>query len=337
MALINKIIFQGISQLKSNIKSIKVFKQNVKESKDQIKDLTKQSEAMKKINDRFNENRRAATGFTDHLKNIKDVFLSSRKAGLSMFQSLGMSVKAFGATLTTSLLPLAAIAAAFFLLKKAWDSNLGGIQTTFYKIFGKVQAAWGKFEASLIKGMQKISPAIKSAFAIFGNIAKNIIGPVIGAFKNLFSTMSSIYSKNNSLEAIKNTFSAIGKIVKYVGMVLGFWIKVFVKIITFVAKLLDKIGVFKLIFGTINAVAKGISSIIDAVYTFLNKLPKPVKKLFGIEGGLPSATKEDAQTTNNNQQTVTNNNQKITFMTSTPTSPEQDRAFADKLAKQLSM
>ena len=99
-------------------------------------------------------------------------FLSSLQTGMMAFGSTATAtfgglmpmVAAFGTAVMAALGPIALIAVAIFALKKAWDNNLGGIQTQWNKIMARVMDIWGKFEMGINQFMQDISPIFKPIF-----------------------------------------------------------------------------------------------------------------------------------------------------------------------------
>ena len=124
-------------------------------------------------------------------------------SGMGLFGSLQAGVSAFGATATATfgglmplvaafgtaimaaLGPIALIAVAIFALKKAWDNNLGGIQTQWNKIMGKVMDIWGKFDMAINQFMREISPIFEPLFSALFGVANILLDLVIPAFKVL--------------------------------------------------------------------------------------------------------------------------------------------------------
>jgi len=148
------------------------------------------------FNTGFSEASHSGLGFFSSLsKGFKAVSKAFVTGGLTM---QGVLI-GLGTTLATVLLPLAAIAAGFYLLKKAWEVNMGGIQTLFNKVMGKLKSWWGVFEVKLIHGMRKVGDAISSFFKLFNSKSEEskktwkALGIVLRwSFKVAFAPMISI-------------------------------------------------------------------------------------------------------------------------------------------------
>lgn len=294
---------------------------------------------------------------------------SGISSGVVSVGGLTASFAALGTAVLSALGPIALVAAAVFTLKKVWDLNLGGIQTKFNAIMGQLKVAWAKFNIIFIKTLRKFEPLfsfifgsifkkVAGIFSMIGDIFKGlyiIIEPVIDAFAELFS----VFGKGNK------GFSVFGSIAKVVG-------KVFLGLAKVLAVVI-KVGLipFKIIIGILKATWKNFSDSMakSPVIGFLLKVKDAFLKMFTVVKDtisrvwakvvatvdkipdlfLPKSlesiktknqpTKEapgvQASNSGRGSGNNVNNNQSITFNTSTPTSPDQTRAFAQKMQQQL--
>lgn len=208
--------------------------------------------------------------------------------GKATFGSLGKMALIFGSTLMAALGPIALIAAGIFLLKKAWDNNLGGIQTKWAQVMGQIRDVWAKIDIAINKFFQDISPFVESfldnfiaglkvAFTIGQGLFKGILAvvkPIFNAFMEIGKILMDAFGGNNkqNMEGVMNFGKTLGQIFTVVGKVLGFVLNVLLKPIIFNIKVLIKIfqllgkiviPIFQTIWNIIKPIIEGIEKLIS--------------------------------------------------------------------------
>lgn len=194
-------------------------------------------------------------------KNITTAFkgglTGAIKGAIPVIKTLLVGFKGLLATLSGFAIPVAAIVAGLYLIKKIWDWNIGGIQTSFFSLVGQLRTIWGQFQANLSKGLQKLSPLFKF---VFGAVFKPLIGilKVVGAlFNAIFVILDPILDALGEIgKALLAPFEAFGKqgqesldifnmMVKAIGWIakaVGFLIKIALAPLVWQIKLIAKVG-----------------------------------------------------------------------------------------------
>ena len=195
------------------------------------------------------------------------------------FGGLIPMVMAFGTALWTALGPIALIAVAIFLIKKAWDNNLGGIQTKFSQVMGILKDAWGKFSVGINKFMKSISstfkPIINVLFFITKILLKWNIGILIVAFKILGFVIKA------ALIPLVLLFKAIGWLVGVAKRLIGWFMK-----LAFVQKYIQKM---RDQFAKVKAVVTGIWEKIKPIIDGLRQMAEFLGLIDEKEDGATSA------------------------------------------------
>lgn len=193
-------------------------------------------------------------------------------------------------------LVVAAIIGAVYLLKKAWDANLGGIQQTTKKIVnGIVAAFWFVVDAvknvgeGIYDGFKEwVGPIVEPLQEAFG-VLWTVIGSLVDKISTAFGSMGDEGSKGPS--KLMLFFKAMGNVI---GQVLGFlvtiiatvfsqWIKWIAFLIQMFITLGEGIGTFIgwLVVNIMkipdwfadawNSAVESVSSFIDSVVAFFSK------------------------------------------------------------------
>ena len=129
------------------------------------------------------------------------LMLPAIKAGLA---AMGLSIAGIGAVFTTYFLPVVAIIGgvvlAVYLLKRAWESNFGGIQDMILGVWGRIKLVFGAIRA-LIGGVGEMSAELAQKLEQAG-----LLGLVVAVFR-LY------YRVRQFLTGLQQAFaSAFGKI-----------------------------------------------------------------------------------------------------------------------------
>ncbi len=110
------------------------------------------------------------------------LMLPAIKAGLA---AMGLSIAGIGAAFTTYFLPVVAIIGgvvlAVYLLRKAWETNFGGIRDTILGVWGRVKLGFGAIRAlisSLTGGMGQMSAELADKLKQAG-----LLGLVVAVFR----------------------------------------------------------------------------------------------------------------------------------------------------------
>ena len=133
------------------------------------------------------------------------LMLPAIKAGLA---AMGLSIAGVGAAFTTYFLPVVAIIGgvvlAVYLLKKAWESNFGGIRDMILGVWGRIQLVFSSVRAlisSLAGGMGEMSAELAGKLEQAG-----LLGLVVALFRVY-------YRVRQFLTGLREAFaSAFGKI-----------------------------------------------------------------------------------------------------------------------------
>ncbi len=133
------------------------------------------------------------------------LMLPAIKAGLA---AMGLSIAGIGAAFTTYFLPVVAIIGgvvlAVYLLKKAWESNFGGIRDMILGVWGRIKLVFGAIRAlisSLTGGMGEMSAELAQKLEQAG-----LLGLVVAVFRVY-------YRVRQFLTGLQQAFShAFGKI-----------------------------------------------------------------------------------------------------------------------------
>lgn len=192
-------------------------------------------------------------------------------------------------------LVITGIIAAVVLLKKAWDSNLGGIQDKTTDFIGKIKGAIDIFKDMLhFDGdltdldtfkeffQEKFDNAgLSGLFDIICNILPSIktikdsMTPIIDSFKSIGKSIGSMFS--SALPLLKNGVKLVVSIIKKIGDVIGTYvIPAFTRIVATVTKVISKIMPI-------------IATVVNWVKTAFNKLSGYVSEAFN--GGLGDAVR----------------------------------------------
>ena len=272
---------------------------------------------------------------------------SGFKAVVGGFRTGSLSVMAsitgIGVSLSAILLPLAAIGAAAFTLKKMWDLNIGGMQTKFMQLFGSLKTAWGKFNAVFARSLQKLSPLfnvvlspifaqLKFLFAVFEGVFKGIfavISPIIDIFGEIGKTIEDVFGLSSEGKMFTNVLKGIVAVLGGIGKTVGFLLKVLLspiklglhmirvykklgKIIgsVFKNKALDMFGdkissVVKIIIGAKNIFIDFKNAVINSILGIWNKIVRILDKIPDVF--LPESL-QNIKTSNSPATQASNNN-----------------------------
>ena len=289
----------------------------------------------------------------------------------SAFKAGAISISGILGGLATAVAPLAiavvTIIAAVYSLKKMWQINFLGMQTTFHKVVGSIKSAWGKFNAFFIQFLRKMEPLAKILLAplimgfkylwailkgLFG-FAKALIMPFIEMATEIGSMFKGANTESKTFESI---LKGITWTLTFIGKILGFIIKVGLAPIIWTIRAMSffiKRGMenWKK-FQNVIVESKGFKYLVKIIkyiqalwkkwtesstFKFLIKAFEMIKKgleyLFGNrnEKSSPSAI----SSSNYNNISSDNRKQNITFNTGRATSTEETKNFANILAKQL--
>ena len=190
---------------------------------------------------------------------LKQGIMGFGTVGRATFGSLNKMILIFGAKLAVILAPLAAIAVAFFFLKKAWQNNVGGIQTLWFKTMGRIKEIWAKISVAINKFFQKISPTVKIFVDYLGKVFEMIFATLPGYIATLKAAFMPFWEaiqmigkalgdafgggKKKSVEDFVNMGKKIGEIFTVLGKIMGFVFKIVLQPI--VQNIIILISIFK--------------------------------------------------------------------------------------------
>ena len=256
-------------------------------------------------------------------KQLSQNFSFARKGGMGLFSSLkkglmgflGASKFVFSMLLKKAAIlaiaffkitiPLLAIAGIFYMLKKVWDTNIGGIQTKFNQVFGRIKSAWGKFNIELIKTLQK-----------FGPMLSNLFDTVLDTFESMIPTIK--FFAKLTLGTVKLLLPVMVRLTKVGLMPIRIIFKAINATVEGTKKLFEWFKSSKAFDPTVKTlkwIANIWSVIRKAIIEFGDSLPKWAQKLIGFD----KMTFEQAPAAEtNNRPSISNNNtdnKTITIMT----------------------
>lgn len=246
-----------------------------------------------------------------------------------MLSGLIAPLAAMGTTGTASFLgismaaaPITAIILAIIgfvlLLKRAWDLNIGGMQTTAFKIFGKIQNTFFQLRDAFDKVLKDLAPFFKVVFGVIGAIVvgvfKTIVGivkvamaifsPIAKAIGNAFKPLTGLFDKTKEGTGI---FKTLGKVMVGIGKVIGTVFSIPIRIIGFiikgvillinvvkqVASAFSKLEFVQKIFGGIVGAVKLVKAGIDALLAPFKFIFETIGKVISFfSGGKKEMVKE---------------------------------------------
>ena len=316
-------------------------------------------------------------------KSFGDGFMNSSKKGAGFFKAMGGGFKSMSKYIKVAmggikglilllgkvLFPILAIVAAFKLLQRMWQLNVGGMQTQWGKFMGDIKTTIGKFSAEFSKVLRKLSPLfevllkpfimnMKLAWVlvkgIFGAIWE-VIKPIFEVFEELGNVLKDIFGVTGEAKIFEGILKTIGFVLKIIGKTLGFILKVglypIIKAFRTIREVIDYIkksplfeawlvilkevknifvGLKDTIMGTLQTIWDFIIGIINKIPNVL--LPKSLQSLKTLGDKAPAS--EAGSNSISNIRNI-NNNQQMTFNTGRATTPDQSAMFAEMLVAQL--
>jgi hypothetical protein len=191
---------------------------------------------------------------------------------VAVFTSLALVLGIIASPLVVFLGTMAAIAAAVVAIKKAWETNFGGIQTFVQGLQQKLQDFVN-------------SPAIQMFLRIMGEIMTNIITNLRNAFEQLRPKLEELGLKFMSMMEKLRPFIEV--MIQIAGVVIGGLIVGFAKLVEFLSVVLGPvleviIGILGVIFDVIGGLAEFISTqvvpeiarelqVLATIFNWLNK------------------------------------------------------------------
>ena len=248
---------------------------------------------------------------------------------MSSFSAATAAAASFTVAAGSILIPIAAIAAAVFTLKKVWDTNIGGMQTSFNRIFGRIMGLWSKFNVQFINFLQGFDGMFRNVFKNVEGLFNSII-PVVSGLVNIFFDLLKVFIPigtvlaNFNIGVFKTLFTILGALMPVLRFILN--VLLIPIRITFMAilegvKLLQR--AFQWFKGTtaFDGVMKALQFMVDvwdiifkAIMEFGQSLPEWAQNILGIKdiklGN--SAAAEGGGTTN--RTSIINDNKRVTIM-----------------------
>ena len=298
-----EVVVKGTKEISKLGKSVTNVNKQLKQTQKNFDKLKKQSSKIDKsvtssvdnIHNKFKE----FTG-SDALQRPLDAFnkqfVHARNSGKGFFSSMkkgfGGLKTAIGRTglgniakvLLKTLGPIALIATAFSVLKTMFQANVGGIATTFYKLFGQIKSMIGKFRAHFIKTLRKIGPLIKViltplvrgfkiVFAIIEGVVNGIfaiIDPIADAFNEIGKSLGFMGKQGKQLDLFKPMLKGLTWILTTLGKIIGWVVKKALQPLIIGFKILGFIG--KLIFTPIIDGAKKLMNFLQPIFDMIKKI-----------------------------------------------------------------
>ncbi len=424
-----ELIWSGLNQSKKALNTVSQITKNTKQFNEQMKKahtsvtqvdkalrktdkttklLADQHKILTKHTNKAGDSIKSMTGtqgifdMIDSGKQLQSIFGKG-------FAGMAKAALSFGSSLYLSLAPvlpiIAAIGAITYTLKKMWEANIGGMQTKFFKAFGKMKVLIAKFEVGFIKTLKVLAPifgkvfgvmyrVIEPIFYIVGKLTSalfslskptliliSVFGGLALAFKLLSSSpfilviggllyLFSLLSKKMRIAtaviiglgaaflfASANPFIAI-----IGGIVIGIML-----VVKGVSMLIKKFGGLKAIGSSVGkslmtafspikvfidglvagfaAIKNGfmsvITSIVGGMTALVNKIPGPIKSLFGFgdKKEIAQAPKKspaaESKNISNNNSNVINNNQNVNVTTSREIRSDTAVPFSQMIAQHL--
>jgi len=194
--------------------------------------LSSVSDRSKNASENFKAMRENGVGFATSLAGAADAFIiaddGSRLVNMN-FSSLLLKVKTVLPKLLMMGTVIAGIAAvgviAFKSLKKAWDVNVGGIQTKWNGFMGNLKGSMSRFGTIMSKALRKISPLIdivlRPIFSILNGIvdlASGIaegfmigLGPILDIGQAVGEVLQDLFgTTKNGIDVMKNFGKILG-------------------------------------------------------------------------------------------------------------------------------
>jgi len=257
-------------------------------------------------------------GKEDHLKKLAastKVFTAGfgegRKQGMSFLQSIGHGfkrsatfiklalggLKGFIATLAGAALPILGIIAAFKLLQRMWQLNVGGMQTQWGKMMGAIKTSIGKFNAEMSKVLRKLSPIIelllqplimnmKFVWSIAKGVFKGIweiIKPIFDAFAEIGIALKEAFGGSNAknVKIFDTILKGISVTLQWIGKIIGFVVKV--ALMPFVNGIKNLIKIGKILADVFQPVFGAIKELLISIYnTTLKPLVDGFKNIISL-------------------------------------------------------
>jgi len=181
------------------------------------------------------------------------------------------------------------------ILKKAFDLNIGGMQTKFFKFIGTVKYEWSKFMVQFNKFLMDYGPQFNALFdgllksamvgirlvKVFAGAFFEAVKPVIPMFFKLNKMISELFSGDN-----KGLIDALTMGAKIAGTILGVFLKVqyilvisIVGVIVRLTKMIIKLVQWFLKIPIIGDVIKGI---FEFIYNYVKELVKEIMTIVDV-------------------------------------------------------
>jgi hypothetical protein len=207
--------------------------------------------------------------------------------------------------------PILAVVAVIYTLKRIWDQNLGGIQTSIFQIGGAFKDFIAKSAVAFDKMLRGLSPVIR----ILGNVIKMILIPPIKILEGLFLGLMEILTP--IAEAIGDAFSPLAELFGMTGEGQGF-----MDVMNGISAAIQGIGkavgfVLKIVFTPLKMISEFLTGLIKTVGKLLGLKKDEEKKSNDRAIDRKAASKTYSQTTNTTSN-QTHDNRQFTIMGAGP-------------------
>ena len=209
--------------------------------------ITQMNNKFSKLNNVF-----AKLGSGSGKKQLVNLFKNTIGGGL---KALSSGISALLPALASLAAPILLVVGAIVTLKRMWDLNIGGMQTTFFKVFGKIKDMWAGMVIKFDKTLKKLSPLFKVVFGTIGNILLPILTAVGLAFDGIFAIVSPIVDAiTEAVKPLTDMFDTTNNMSKRLEMTKKIWGGIF-KVLGFITKIIVK-GLLRPLTEVIKVVAK---------------------------------------------------------------------------------
>jgi hypothetical protein len=341
----------------------KKISKNSSDASDSFKVLTRGT-----IVERVTDFNKKMSSMNQHWKNVGGIkgfgkilnttLKSSSVAVLGFSKSVIAAVMGIGAVFAPITAVILAVVAVFLVMKRMWTLNIGGMQTSWFKIMGKIQDTWSRFVIMFDKSLRKLSPLFKVVFKTMEMIILPIIAaiqgffegtfaglqPILNAIEELFTPLMEAFNIGEKgegfqsfLKGIQITFKGLGYIIRVAFLPLELIIKALAIVFKWTKQIWDVFRNFMSKNVFLKAIYDGLMMILNPL-KMIYELFKKISEISGKIKGFFSKEKDEegAETEKErgsmrrrmgalaptNSQNVTNNNQSVSvhpLVAQTPT------------------
>ena len=200
---------------------------------------------------------------------LANPFAVATKGAMALFNVLMMIGKATW---------IGIITLGIALLKRIWDTNMGGIQSSFFKVMGTVLQQVGMVTAAFYRFAEKIGPIFKPIFDGLGSLLIPLIKGIGDLFIGFLQGETAVGIFTSIADVLKMIVGLFSSLIKD-GKGMNFIKDIFGAVLTIIKVIID---VVKNLLGGFTALSKSGESGIGALFKSLMSVVMALFKVWSI-------------------------------------------------------